>query len=388
MAAEYLSPGVYVEEIPAGERSIAGVFTCTAVCVDAFERGPSNRAVVVRSVAEFEATFGGARLWSPASLGIRLFFENGGKETWVVRVARGAGGRAGAASLIGKRSTQSGLYALDRAGYFGLLCLPAAAELRPASMRRVYSAAAGYCDERRALLLVDVGSTVDSARTMHNWIQENEALRHLNVAVYFPGLRMAHPMRRRSKVILAPSGAIAGLIARIDATRGVWKAPAGTGAQLRGVLGPAFRLTDADVQALDVHDVNCLRPVGKVGIAVWGARIFGKGGMSSEGKYISARRMALYIEESIYQGTQWVVFEPNGEMLWSRVRRAVEYFMLELFRQGALAGRTPQEAYFVKCDGGTTTQNDINNGTVNMEIGFAPLKPAEFVVIKIQQKSG
>jgi uncharacterized protein len=182
---------------------------------------------------------------------------------------------------------------------------------------------------------------------------------------------------------------MAGLYAATDAGRGVWKAPAGTDVRLRGVQGLDYVLTDRENGALNPLGVNCLRSFPIFGNIAWGARTLdGADQQASEWKYIPVRRLALYLEESLYRGTKWVVFEPNDEPLWAQIRLNVGAFMQNLFRQGAFQGKTPAEAYFVKCDKETTTQNDINLGIVNILVGFAPLKPAEFVIIKVQQMAG
>jgi hypothetical protein len=200
---------------------------------------------------------------------------------------------------------------------------------------------------------------------------------------------MPDPLRENRLQPFAPSGAVAGVLARTDAQRGIWKAPAGIDANLRGVSGLTMRLTDSEQGRLNPLGINCLRTFPVVGTVIWGARTLrGADVLASEWKYLPVRRVALYLEESLYRGTQWVVFEPNDEALWSQIRLNVGAFMHNLFRQGAFRGTSPKEAYFVKCDKETTTQNDINIGVVNVVVGFAPLKPAEFVVIKLQQMAG
>jgi phage tail sheath protein FI len=171
--------------------------------------------------------------------------------------------------------------------------------------------------------------------------------------------------------------------------RGVWKAPAGIEATLVGTAALTTKLTDGENGQLNPLGINCLRSFPVIGHVVWGARTLeGADRLASEWKYIPVRRLALFLEESLFRGTQWVVFEPNDEPLWAQIRLNIGAFMQNLFRQGAFAGRTPSEAYFVKCDKETTTQNDINLGIVNIVVGFAPLKPAEFVILKIQQMAG
>lgn len=180
-----------------------------------------------------------------------------------------------------------------------------------------------------------------------------------------------------------------GIYAATDANRGVWKAPAGTEASLSGVTGLQYVLTDLQNGTLNPLAINCLRQFRIYGDVVWGARTLqGSDAAASQWKYVPVRRVALFLEASLYEGTQWVVFEPNDEPLWSAIRLNVGAFMQDLFRKGYFQGKTPAEAYFVKCDSETTTQNDINLGIVNILVGFAPLKPAEFVIIQIQQMAG
>ncbi len=182
---------------------------------------------------------------------------------------------------------------------------------------------------------------------------------------------------------------MAGLYARTDTQRGVWKAPAGTEASLAGVQAMAYTLTDAENGVLNPEGVNCLRSLPVFGAVAWGARTLrGADQMADEYKYVPVRRTALFIEESLFRGVQWVVFEPNDEPLWAQIRLNVGSFMHSLFRRGAFAGTTPAEAYFVRCDHETTTQDDVNRGVVNIVVGFAPLKPAEFVIVQIQQMAG
>jgi phage tail sheath protein FI len=148
-------------------------------------------------------------------------------------------------------------------------------------------------------------------------------------------------------------------------------------------------MTDAENGLLNPLGINCLRTFPVYGRVVWGSRTLrGADAAADEYKYIPVKRTALYIEESLYRGLKWVVFEPNDEPLWAQIRLNVGAFMNNLFRQGAFQGKTPREAYFVKCDKESTTQNDINLGIVNIVVGFAPLKPAEFVIIKLQQMAG
>jgi hypothetical protein len=205
-------------------------------------------------------------------------------------------------------------------------------------------------------------------------------------ALYFPWVKSPDPSgKSKEPVLLPPSGYIAGLFARIDATRGVWKAPAGTEAGISGAVGLAANLTDVQQGNLNRINVNCLRRFAGSGIVSWGVRTVTS---DPEWTYIPVRRMAIMLRVSIYNGIQWAVFEPNDEELWGQLRLNLNSFMMTLFRKGAFQGSSPGDAFFVKCDNETTTQDDIDRGIVNVLVGFAPLKPAEFVVVKISQKAG
>jgi phage tail sheath protein FI len=174
-------------------------------------------------------------------------------------------------------------------------------------------------------------------------------------------------------------------MARIDSTRGVWKAPAGTEADVRGILDLEVNLTDREQGVLNKAGANALRRFPS-GFVVWGARtLAGTDDDPNEWEYVPVRRFALFLEESLYRGTKWIVFEPNDEPLWANIRKNIRAFMMGLFRQGAFQGSTPDQAFYVKCDRETTTPTDQLLGIVNIEVGFAPLKPAEFVIIRIQQ---
>ena len=290
-----------------------------------------------------------------------------------------------------------GIFALEKADLFNLLCIPADArggDTPPA----VYQSAVGYCANRRAMLIVDSpaawsANKETAAATARNGMMSNSLGLALaesrNAALYFPRVIETDPLLGGQFDTFVPCGIIAGIMARTDSQRGVWKAPAGLDATLNGIQGLNANLTDAENGMLNPLGVNCLRSFPVTGRVVWGARTLrGADQLADEYKYVPVRRLALFLEESLYRGTQWVVFEPNDEPLWAQIRLNIGAFMQNLFRQGAFQGKTPREAYFVKCDKETTTQNDINLGIVNIVVGFAPLKPAEFVIIKIQQIAG
>ena len=295
-----------------------------------------------------------------------------------------------ATELIGDALAETGMHALNKVDLFNILCLPHAVELGDdTATQAVYSAAESYCEARRAFLIVDLPSSVASVQGARDWLDQNAGLRNANAAAYFPRPRIPDPLNNFRLRNVAASGTVAGLYARTDATRGVWKAPAGTEGSLRGVSQLAVALNDAQNGQLNPLGLNSLRNFDIYGNVCWGARTLdGADAQASQWKYVPVRRVALYIEESLYRGTQWVVFEPNDEPLWSQIRLNIGAFMNTLFRQGAFQGQTPRDAYLVKCDRETTTQNDIDRGVVNILVGFAPLKPAEFVIIQIQQLAG
>ncbi len=275
---------------------------------------------------------------------------------------------------------------------FNLLVLPADYSHNSTVRASLWGDASSFCNKRRAFLLMDAPPEWDTPAKVLNPTTGINSLRigltKDHAAIFFPWLIINEGGVNRN---VGPAGAIAGLMARIDSAggSGVWVAPAGTGADFRGgVVGLASYLSNDQNGLLNPRGVNTLRRF-PVGIVNWGARTMdGDDDFGSQWKYIPIRRLALYVEESLYRGTQWVVFQPNDEPLWAQIRLNVGVFMQGLFRQGAFEGKTPQQAYFVKCDGETTQQSDINLGVVNIIVGFAPLKPAEFVVIKIQQMAG
>ncbi|MCR0982747.1 phage tail sheath family protein [Roseomonas populi] len=516
-------PGVYVQELPSGVRTIIGVGTSSTAFVDSFSRGPLDTAVQVTSWAAFERVFGGLRADSEGSYAVQQFFLNGGSTAWIVRVAgvpeppdaatppaapaalsmepagkslmvkavdpgkwgnrlrvvatavagspklfnlmvqevvstagnlsvlesetflnlsmvpgeagfapdvvntgsrlvrlevqppgqlptlapvdaRGgvadaawkplAGGTEGALpdakALTGSPDAGTGLYALERISpaIFNLLCLPRASALDSTGFGAVISKAQAFCRTHRAFLLVDppAKGAEDEAK-MAAWV-ESANIRDANAAVYFPRLSIPDPLNGFRLRTVGPSGTVAGIYARTDAARGVWKAPAGVDATLAGAT-PVLRLTDPENGNLNPRGVNALRTFPIYGPVVWGARtLVGADQMASQWKYVPVRRTALFIEETLFQGLRWAVFEPNDEPLWTQIRMSVDDFMHGLFRQGAFQGATPREAYLVQCDATTTTQGDIDRGIVNLIVGFAPLKPAEFVVLKLQQIAG
>ena len=293
------------------------------------------------------------------------------------------------ADFTGSQADQTGFHALDNVDIFNLMVLPRDRDISDTDHQQLWGAASIYCQQKRAFLLMDApDSWTNVDRPVATSVEVN-SFRALVVkdhsAVFYPRVQYSDA---GIKKFIGPSGIIAGLMARIDSTRGIWKAPAGIEADIRGILGLEVKLTDLENGVLNKLAVNCLRQFPS-GFVNWGARTMdGSDDIGSEWKYIPIRRLALFLEESLFRGTKWVVFEPNDEPLWAKIRLNLNAFMMGLFRQGAFQGSTPDKAFYVKCDGETTTQADRNLGIVNIEVGFAPLKPAEFVVIKIQQIAG
>lgn len=503
-------PGVYIEEVPSGVRTVVGVATSITAFIGRARRGPTDRPIRVQNFPDFDRAFGG--LWEPSTLGyaVQHFFLNGGADAHIVRVHNGAaaatlslatfdlvaasegdwgehlrvrvdhdtrdpadttlfnlaikdmvsgeterfinlsttaanprfvshvlkqdsklvrvsgaiaaaappanaalpagGDPFGAAfstpfNADGDDGTgitatqivdpaletpQRGLWMLEQADLFNLLCIPPLTRDNGDVPQAVWDTAAVYCARRRAMLIVDSPAA---------WDEPSDAVANLGTvitrtdtaAIYFPRIMAADPLKEFRLASFAPCGAVAGVIARTDTDRGVWKAPAGLDATMSGVSalslgGEPGLLTDPQVGILNPLGINCLRTIPNVGHVVWGARTLdGADQLGSQWKYLPVRRLAYFIEESLFRGTQWVVFEPNDEPLWAQIRLNVGAFMQNLFRQGAFQGASAREAYFVKCSSETTTQADIDRGIVNILVGFAPLKPAEFVVIRIQQ---
>lgn len=292
-------------------------------------------------------------------------------------------------------SNFSGLNALRKADLFNLLCIPPP-QRNTDTDTTVYQAALTICEEERAMLIVDppLAWGASSSGAVKN---ANDGLGTIglsgtaarNAVLYFPRVKKADPLRDNQTDIFVPCGIMAGVMSKTDTNRGVWKSPAGIDAGLNGIQGLQVDLTNAENGQLNPLGINCLRNFPVIGRVAWGARTLrGADVLADEYKYLAVRRTALFIEESLFRGTHWVVFEPNDEPLWAQIRLNVGAFMHNLFRQGAFQGSTPREAYLVKCDKETTTQNDINLGVVNILVGFAPLKPAEFVIIKLQQLAG
>jgi hypothetical protein len=297
---------------------------------------------------------------------------------------------------------------LDKLPIFNLMIIPGVGvEADPLTGQvtgtLVMSTALAFCERKRAFLIMDPpindsadGTVPNYPALIQNTISDPGMAKGTNGALYFPYLKSVDPLTGSSndpvtglQVELPPSATVAGIFAATDLSRGVWKAPAGFQATTTNTTGVVDRgrMTDQRQGVLNPLGVNCLRDFPNVGTAVFGARTLVTV-TDEQWRYVPVRRMALFLEQTLYANLGWVVFEPNDEPLWTAIRTSIESFMLGLFRQGAFQGTTPSQAFQVKCDSQTTTQDDINNGIVNIVVAFAPLKPAEFVIIKISQLAG
>ena len=285
------------------------------------------------------------------------------------------------------RAARTGLYALDKLGLFNLLCIPPYAPGVDLDVAKDWAPAAQYCGERRAFLIVDAPAAWSVDDAVKN-VPAFHAIARENAALYFPRAIAPDPLNNNQPAAFAPCGMVAGVMAMTDTVRGVWKAPAGIDASLANVTGLSRALSDANVESLNPLGVNCLRILPSYGPVVWGARtLVGSDVEGSLWRYVSVRRLFLSLEQSIYDGTQWGVFEPNDQRLWARVVNTVTSFLRTQWQQGALVGQTEQQAFFVICNQTVMTQDDILNGRLICEIGIAPVRPAEFVTFRISQNT-
>lgn len=377
--AEYLFPGVYVEEIVGGVHPIEGVDTSTGVMVGVTELGP-NALVKIKSFAEFTRKFGGPVVpapdvcdkwtldqqegghWWQFPLAVKGFFENGGQHLVIQRIPRDHPDELSVDDFV--TAIQS-LKEVDSP-----LCL--APGMWSAKIQKTLIE---HCEARQncfAILDPPPGLDLNGVLTFRRRINSSFA------ALYYPWLEVAGLNGQTTEI--APSGHLAGIYARVDGQRGVHAAPANE--VIHGITKIAREVTTHDQESLNPAGINALRSFPGQGHRVWGARTLSR---DPEWKYVNVRRLLIFLEESIRKGTQWVVFEPNGEPLWARVRQAVTNFLRTVWLAGALQGRTAEEAFFVKCDRTTMTQADIDQGRLIYLIGVAPIKPAEFVIFRIGQ---
>lgn len=347
---EIQHPGVYVEETPQGPRPIKGVDTSTPAFLGRTEFGPTEPTLVT-SLREFTETFGGA---APGFLpdAVALFFANGGRRAVVVRVDDDYAAALETLSLS-KYGDVTLVYAPDAYAVPDLVALLVA-----------------DCERTNRFLVLDAPQGAVPPLDPRSVSDSDHA------AYYFPWLRVGDPDGRQR--LVPPGGAVLGVYARVDRDRGVWKSPANE--VVIGAVGLAHDVAADDQDALAAAGANTIRTFPGRGIRVWGARTLSTAG---EWSYVSVRRFVSFLERSIAEGTRWVVFEPNDEPLWARVRDTIRLFLRAQWQAGAMPGRTERQAFFVTCDRTTMTQDDIDDGRLICEIGIAPVRPAEFVVVRI-----
>jgi phage tail sheath protein FI len=332
-------------------------------------------------------------LTTSASPNFAQYLLGSGSDTIVTTVSNpipgSNGGPAASAADYGDPTLKTGMYSLDNVDIFNIMCLPDVSD--NAQLASVYLQALVYCQQRRAMIIVDLPATTVTIAGAQTWLNTvGSTLLGLGsyAAAYFPRIMVADPLQNGNIRQFPNCGAVAGIWARTDGQRGVYKAPAGTETQITGASALAYRMNDQENGILNPLGLNCLRTFPVIGTIVWGARTLrGADALDDDYKYVPIRRLTLFLEESLYRGTQWVVFEPNDEPLWAQIRLTVGSFMQAQYAQGSFAGQTPSAAYFVKCDSESTTAYDQDQGRVNIIVGFAPLRPAEFVIIQIQQIS-
>jgi phage tail sheath protein FI len=332
--------------------------------------GPANIAAYIEAFEVFEAVFGEDSSEMPLGLALRQFFDNGGDTAYVVRSADGdAGSRAG-------RTLHQGIYALEEVELFNTLCLPGTAE------GGVLSTAEAYCRDRGAVLLADAPLRAETPEQVRAALAAGWP-RSSHVAVFHPWVYVESP-RSGKRLLAPPCGSIAGLLARTDAERGVWKAPAGSHASLHGVRALHVSIDDAQAAQLEQVGINSLRMTPSFGAVCWSARTLHPGDLPTpELAQLPVRRMANFLQDSLVPALEWTRFERNDATLWARVAAQAESFMHGLFTAGAFQGASEREAYFVRCGTDTIRSEDLNQGRVGVELGFAPLKPGEFVRVRI-----
>ncbi len=368
-------PGIATPEKLGGVPPIAAVSTSLTALIGFSQSGPLQTATPIASFAHYQSQFGPLDANSDLGFAAHQFFSNGGGSLYIVRAGT-SGGR------LTPQLAQAALRALDDLPSLNLLCLPGVKDTS------ILAAATAYCEKRRAFFIIDADASATTAEQLTNLMNGSTLPRSASAAVYGPWLEISDPLGPGLRTV-APSGAVAAIYARTDANSGVWKAPAGPGAVLLGVVSLAATFDESQALALNQMNLNLLRAFPGQGILIWGARTLvpSAAATPSPYEYVSVRRLALFLEESISRGTGWAAFEANAPALWTKITMSAVAFLQALYLQGAFQGSTPVEAYFVKCDATTMTQSDIDRGVVNILVGFAPLRPAEFVILQIQQLS-
>ncbi|MBO0777706.1 MAG: phage tail sheath family protein [Ktedonobacteraceae bacterium] len=383
----YMAPDIYIEEISGGARPIQAVGTSTAGFVgeapDPTKR--LNEAVAINNWSQFVRVFISEESQStPLSQAVYGFFQNGGSRCFVVNVGKGGPITVGGSSRVG-------LDVLEQIDEIAIVAAPGYTDAAS------YDAILTHCEklkDRVGILdapahVKDISLLTQVALAKTAEATSAGAVGGLRArqsdggygAFYFPWITVRDPLAPNELVNVPPSGHLAGIWARTDATRGIHKAPANE--PVRGALNLTYLLTRDEQGLLNQSGINCIRSFAREGIRVWGARTIADG--SSEWRYLNVRRLFNMIEESIATSTRWIVFEPNDRILWKSIRRDISAFLTRLWRDGALMGRTAQESFFVKCDEETNPPDTIDAGMVVTLVGIAPVKPAEFIVFRISQ---
>jgi uncharacterized protein len=404
MATSYLSPGVYVEEVDRGSKPIESVGTNTVGFLGETMMGPANQAVLITNWSQFVKTFGDFTQSTHLAHAVYGFFNNGGSRCFVVNVGApssldlgettaaaaaaggppkegekkteapkpAAGGKGGSeANYIGKDGgpgARTGLKCFEEIDEISIVAAPG--QISPA----VQDALLTHCETRK-----DRFAILDSPEVMTGGVDKLPRPRDSKYgAYYFPWIQVYDP--ERGNVYVPPSGHVAGVYARVDNERGVHKAPANE--IMRGALGLRYAISKGEQDILNPKGINCIRMMQGGGIRIWGARTLSS---DPSWRYINVRRLFIMVETSIERATQWVVFEPNDHKLWKRVTRTISSFLTLVWRNGALMGESPERAFYVKCDEETNPPEVVDVGQLIVEIGLAPVKPAEFVIFRIGQ---
>lgn len=408
MAQQILAPGVYVNEVPSAIKPLAGVSTSTAGFIgvvadtvlmpllpgqaptstrtasNTYALAAAGTPVLITSWDGFTRAFGelqaGNLLLAHAVYG---FFNNGGSRCWVARLAPAAAAEGATSStatandinLIGSDDLNEVLNRFAAIDEISLVLAPGA------TAQGLQVALMNHCERIQTCFAI---LDAKSAPTELTKSAMTDVGNSSYAALYFPWV-LTYDSVSKSNILVPPSGHIAGVYARVDGSRGVHKAPANE--VIRGVLGVGQAVSQSEQAALNQAGVNVIRNF-QNNITVWGARTLASLGNEPEWKYINLRRLFIYLRQSIQQGTQWVVFEPNAPDLWARVRRNINAFLTNVWRSGALFGATPEQAFYVRCDEGNNPLEMRLLGQVIIEIGVAPVLPAEFVIFYISQWAG
>jgi phage tail sheath protein FI len=378
MATSYLSPGVYVEEVDRGTKPLEMVGTSTVGFIGECAVGPVNEAILCTNWSTYTKHYGDFQHSEYLAHAVYGFFNNGGGICFVINVGSGQPGEgekkpaSKAALYIGTDNgpgTRTGLKAFEDVEQINIVVAPGQTD--PV----VQDAVLSHCENMRYRFAI-----LDSPEVIEKGgVDKLPKPRDSKYgAYYFPWVEVYDPYK--GNVYQPPSGYMAGVYARSDGERGVHKAPANE--IVRGALGLRYNITKGEQDILNPKGINCIRAFPNRGIRVWGARTISS---DASWRYVNVRRLFNMVEQSIELGTQWSVFEPNDHRLWKRITRDIAAFLMRLWRQGALFGKTPEEAFFVKCDDETNPPEVIDAGQLVCEVGMAPVKPAEFVIFRIGQ---